>query len=363
MINTATNRLTLSADDVWTTLRNFEQARDQIKKSTTAVPGLELVRQDLEDEMKMAANLDTPLRNRFHRQKGEGKAHAYYKLVSNPGANETNVYFLGTDPSAGFFAKGGLPNSVDPQYDYISRPYANVGDTLNVAWQDVAQDRSYIDIMAQQRKVKMLNVGLMEEWALINGNSSTSGGLIFDGLIAQIQNDGYNVLDLSAGSGTALKYSLIVQQCFAIKRRGGRVRALVMSYNMKQAMNQLLGLYYAIRIMNNAGGGVVTTGGINYSTWDFGTGSVDLIDDQYMFADLVTGYENLLFIDDMSADEKNSGNAIEMVDVDAIQYVDLMPIQTAYRGIVYETSMLQIGITQFQGLIEGINLQLPVSLT
>lgn len=352
---------TLSPQQIWENLRNTDQIRGIISKSTTAVPGLELVRQDLEDEMKVAGNLDTPLRKRFNRKKGNGKAHAYYKMVSNPGATETNVYFFGTDPSAGFFAKGGLPNSVDPQYEYISRPYSNVGDTLNVAWQDVAQDQSYIDIMAQQRKVKMINTGLMEEWAIINGSSAASGGLIFDGLLTQILNDGFNIYDLSAGAGTALRYSLISQVCFAIKRRGGRVRALAMSYTVKQAMNQLLGLYYAIRMMNNAG--AATTGGMNFSSWDFGTGPVDLLDDQYVIPNATSGYEDLYFIDDMSADEQNSGNSIEMVDVDPIQYVDLMPIQTAYRGIVYETSMLQIGITQFQGLLRGINTALPVSLS
>ena len=346
----------LSPEDIVSSLRNFQA----IRKSTTTVNGLELVRQDLEDEMKVAANLDTPLRNRFHRIEGNGKAHAYYKLVSNPGATQTNSKFLGTDPSAGFFAKGGLPDSKDPQYEYISRPYANVGDVLTVAWQDEAQDRSYIDIKAQQRKVKMTNVGLMEEWALINGDSSATGGLVFDGLLTQIQNDGFNIMDLSAGGGTAMKYSLFVQQCFAIKKQGGRVRAIVMSYAAKQALNTLLGLFYAIRQLGNAG--PVTTGGYNFSTWDFGTGEVDLIDDQYMVPDATTTYENLIFLDDKSQDDKNNGNAIEVVDVDKIQYVDLMAIQTAWRGIVYETSMLQIGITQFQGLIKGINLSLPVAL-
>jgi hypothetical protein len=356
--------LSLSTDEIVQNLATFDDKRSRINsiaKSTTGVVGLELVRQDLEDKLKLAANVDTPLRNRLSRKKGNGKAHAYYKLVSNAGLNQTTSNFLGTDPSAGFFAKGGLPNSVDPQYEYVARPYSNLGDTVTIPWQDKAQDESYIDIKAQQRDVKMINVGLMEEWAIINGDSSASGGLIFDGLLTQIQNDGYNILDLSAGGGSALRYSSIVQECFAIKRAGGKVRALVMSYAMKQALTELLGLYYAIRQTNSSSNGVIS-GGYQFDSWNFGTGSVDLIDDQYMLPDPITGYEQILFIDDETQDDKNSGNVIEMVDVDPLHFVDLMAIQTADRGIVYETSMLQVGITQYQGLIKGINLSLTATI-
>jgi hypothetical protein len=356
--------LSLSTDEIVQNLATFDDKRSRINsiaKSTTGVVGLELVRQDLEDKLKLAANVDTPLRNRLSRKKGSGKAHAYYKLVSNAGLNQTTSKFLGTDPSAGFFAKGGLPNSVDPQYEYVARPYSNLGDTVTIPWQDKAQDESYIDIKAQQRDVKMINVGLMEEWAIINGDSSASGGLIFDGLLTQIQNDGYNILDLSAGGGSALRYSSIVQECFAIKRAGGKVRALVMSYAMKQALTELLGLYYAIRQTNSSSDGVIK-GGYEFDSWNFGTGSVDLIDDQYMLPDSTTGYEQILFIDDETQDDKNSGNVIEMVDVDPLHFVDLMAIQTADRGIVYETSMLQVGITQYQGLIKGINLSLTATI-
>lgn len=341
-----------SAEELIADLRKFLELR----KSTTAVTGLELVRQDLEAQLKLAANLDTPLRNRLKRIRGNGKAHAYYKLISNPGANQTNAKFLGTDPTAGFFPKGGLPNSVDPQYQYVSRPYANLGDTVTVPWQDVAQDESFIDIMSQQRRVKMLNVGLMEEWAIINGDSSSSSGLIFDGLLTQIQNDGFNILDVSGGGGSALKYSLIQQQIFAIKKAGGRTRALVMSYQTYQILTQLLGTLYAIRQMANGNGDGVYSGGFQPDSWNFGNGKVDLIADQYMVPDAVTGYENIIFLDDMSLDQANNGNAIQMVDVDPIHYQELMAIQTANRGIVYETTMLQVGITQYQGLIKGINL-------
>jgi hypothetical protein len=351
----------LSQNEIISTLRSFDKKRLEIAKSTTGVVGLELTRQDLEDKLKLAANVDTPVRKRLSRKTGNGKAHAYYKLVSNSGLNQTTSKFLGTDPSGGFFAKGGLPNAVDPQYEYIARPYANLGDTVTIPWQDKAQDASYIDIKAQQRDVKMINTALMEEWAILNGDSSASGGLIFDGLLTQIMNDGYNILDVSAGGGSGVRYSLFVQLMFAVRRAGFKTRALIMSYAMKQVLTELLGLYYAIRQTGQTSTGQFT-GGFQVDSWNFGTGSVDLIDDQYMLPDPVTGYERIIFLDDQTTDDKNSGNAVEMVDVDPLHYVDLMAIQTADRGIVYETSMLQVGITQAQALLTGLNLSLPSSL-
>lgn len=328
-----------------------------LKKSSTAVSGLELVRQDLEADLKLAANLDTPVRNRTKRVKGNGKAHAFYQLAANADGN-TNYKFLGTTPENGVFAKGGLPNSTDAQYTYIARPYANIGDVLTVPWQDKAQDESYIDIKAQQKRVKMINTGLIEEFLIINGDSDATNGLAFDGFISQITKAGYNFLDVSPSGGSPLKLSLISQQLFRIKQSGGRTKYLLMSYAMKQIITQTIQVaYYGIRDMSGNTDGKVK-GGFEIDSWNFGTGSVDLIDDQYMGVDPVTGYERILFIDDETPDDKNGGNVVQMVDVDAIHYAELATIATADRGIVYETTQLMIGVPQFQGMITGFNLSL-----
>lgn len=334
-------------------LRDFEQ----IRKSTTAVVGLEVVRQDLEDDLKLAANVDTPVRNRIKRIKGNGKAHAYYMLSANAGVNQTSSRFLGTDPTGAAFTKGGLPNAIDPQYDYVSRPYANLGDLVIVAWQDIAQDESFIDIKAQQKRVKMINVGLAEEYVILNGDSSATSGLMFDGLITQIVQGGYNILDVSASGGAALSYSQIRQQMFTIQKAGGRVRALIMSFTIAQLLNQMLGELFGIRQIGPSGN-TTYGGGYHFESWDFGTGEVDLIADQYMIPDPITSLERIVFLDDHTQDDKNSGNVVQMVDVDPLHYVDLQSITTAERGIVYETTMLMVGIPQYQGLVTGINPQL-----
>jgi hypothetical protein len=335
---------------------------DNFKKSQTSVVGAELVRQDLEPTLRMAANVLTPVRNRLNRIQGDGNAHSYYVLTSNFGVNQTTVKFLGTDPTGGAFAKGGLPTAVDPQYSLIARPYANIGDVLNVAWQDIAQDRSFIDIKAQQRHVKMVNTGLIEEYVTLNGDSVASGGLQYDGLLTQVKNGGYNILDVSSGGGSPVKISLISQLCFQIQKAGGLTRALVMSYGMKQMLTQVIGVnYYGIRQTSMTSDGKVS-GGVELESWNFGTGEVALIADQYMIPDPVTGLENVIFLDDETDDPKNTGKAVQMVDVDSVHYAELANISTADRGIVYETTMLQVGVLQFQGLLKGFNLAVNGSL-
>lgn len=354
---------TLSPADALQGLSDFngnQRVKELLAKSSTPVQGLEVVRQDLENDLKLAANLDTPLRNRLNRIKGEGKAHAFYQLQSNLDSSG-KVRFLGTEANNGVFAKGGLPNSVDAQYNYIARPYSNIGDVLTVPWQDIAQDRSYTDILATQRKVKMINTGLMEEYFIINGDSDATSGLAFDGLIPQILKGGYNVLDVSAAGGSPLRYKLITQELFNIKQMGGRCRAIVMSYAMKAALVELIGKLYAIRQVGDDSTGNYK-GGFQLDAWNFGTGMLDIIDDQYMIADPVTGLERIVFLDDETPDEKNGGNVVQMVDVDPIHYAELATIATAERGIVYETTQLMIGILQYQGIITGFNLSLPATM-
>jgi hypothetical protein len=284
-------------------------------------------------------------------------------LTSNVGANTPGAKFLGTDPTQGAFAKGGLPQGVDPNYSLVARPYANLGDVLNVAWQDQAQDRSFIDIKAQQRHVKMVNTGLIEEYTIINGDSDATGGLQFDGLIPQIKKGGYNVLDASAGGGSPVKFSLIEQLCYQVQKAGGLVRGLIMSYAVKQALTQLIQIaFYGIRQIDMNSDGKIK-GGVEVDSWNFGTGTVDFIVDQYMMPDPITGLERIVFLDDMTDDAKNTGSAVMMVDVDPVHYAELANIATADRGVVYETSMLQVGILQFQALLQGLNLALPASIS
>jgi hypothetical protein len=60
-----------------------EQAINDIQKaiSSVDVSGLLLVREDLQAEMAIMAPTDTPLRNRFNRIQGNGKAQHTKRIV------------------------------------------------------------------------------------------------------------------------------------------------------------------------------------------------------------------------------------------------------------------------------------------
>ena len=110
---------------------DVDQAIDRVQKaiSSTNVSGLLLVREDLQSEMAIAAPTDTPIRNRLSRIEGNGSAHAWYKLVPTA---QTEGSFIGTAPSTGFFARGGLPTATQAAYRYMSAPYVCLGDLVEV---------------------------------------------------------------------------------------------------------------------------------------------------------------------------------------------------------------------------------------
>ena len=167
----------------------------QIKKgvSTDPVAGLSLVREDLSAVLTIMSPTTTPLRNRLSRIKGSGKAHSFYRVkpVSTP-----NGLFLGTDPAKMFFEKGGIPDSGTPTFDKIAVPYAQLGELATVTLFDIMSGQSYADVKKTQIQLKMVEVAKGEEWAIINGDSST-GPLQFDGLLKQITT---NTTDLTSNA-------------------------------------------------------------------------------------------------------------------------------------------------------------------
>jgi len=142
-----------------------EQAIEAIQKqiSSTPVQGLLLVREDLQAELALAAPTDTPLRNRLSRIQGNGSAHAWYQFVPTVSSSGR---FLGTTPQNGFFARGGVPTASQGTYRYMSAPYTSLGDMVEVSFFDQMAGKTYTDVKKQQIKLKMLNVALMEEWAI-----------------------------------------------------------------------------------------------------------------------------------------------------------------------------------------------------
>lgn len=332
-----------------------EQAINDIQKaiSSTNVSGLLLVREDLQAEMAIQAPTDTPLRNRLNRIQGNGKAHAWYQLVPtvSTGAESTGHLFLGTDPESGFFDKGGLPTATLPSYKFQSAPYVSLGDVVTVSFFEQMAGGTYTDIKKHQIKVKMLNVALMEEWAIINGDSSTNP-LAFDGLSTQITTNSDSFATAFAGTSTNKLLKAITFEEQKIVAKGGKPQCVVLSYrDLAAASKTILTSFY--RLMQSGAGSMADVpAGISVSRWVSPFGTVDLIGSRYIVPDM-SGNDFALVLDDKTVLE--DGNAIQMVDLMPLSAIDLALIQSAYRTLVAEFTVLQITCEAFQAKITAID--------
>jgi hypothetical protein len=292
------------------------------------------------------------------RYPGNGGAHSFYRL------EPTNTYagkFIGTDPLNGFFPKGGLPNAATPNFKLVAIPYANLGDIAAVTFQDQAQGRSYTDLRAQQIRLKMINTALMEEWAIINGDSDTTSGLVWDGLYKQINTQGGQILVSPDGKFTA---GYVRELQYSQWQAGGNPNLLIMDGFGRQVLTvDLVQTLFGIR--QNGGGAMAdVAAGISFKTYDFGFGPTDWVASRYINPNSYSGESFALSIDSQSMDGKNAeGNVVCMIDCDPMHTVDLAIVRTAWPTLVYETSALQVSCPAFQGMITGIsyNGQTPFS--
>ena len=201
---------------------------------------------------------------------------------------------------------------------------------------------TYTDIKKHQIKVKMLNTALMEEWAIINGDSSLGNGLQFDGLNVQITT---NTQD-TTGNALALSDITSIEQ--KIVSKGGKPQLVVMSYRDLQKFNELvLSSFYRLF---QAGAGTLADipAGISVSRWLSPFGVVDVVGSRYIVPDN-SSQDFALVLDDKTVLE--DGNAIQMVDLMPLSSIDLALLQSAYRTLVAEFLVLQLTCEAFQGKI------------
>jgi hypothetical protein len=322
----------------------IENALQDLQKAITetAVSGLLLVREDLQAEMAVMAPTDTPMRNRLNRIQGNGKAHSWYKLIPT---SQPEGLFLGTPPSAGFFANGGLPTATTPSYKHVSAPYASLGDLATVSFFDQMAGGTYTDIKKHQLKVKMLNVALMEEWAIINGDSGANP-LAFDGLRVQITT---NTKD---NANAPLALADLGSIMHTIVNKGGKPQAVVCSYREAQRISELVLSGFYRLVQAGAGSLADISAGVSVTKWTNAFGVVDIIGSRYIVPTGAPAVADVLVIDDVSVLE--DGNAVQMVDLMPLSAVDLALLQSAYRTLVAEFTVLQMTAEAFQGKIINV---------
>ena len=91
--------------------------------------------------------------------------------------------------------------------------------------------------------------------------------------------------------------------------------------------------------------------GISVTKWLSPFGLVDVIGSRYIVED-TNGDSFALVIDDKTVLE--DGNAVQMVDLMPLSAIDLALLQSAYRTLIAEFSVLQMTCEAFQGKITNI---------
>lgn len=333
------------------TLQGLFTSLQKAGVSTSTVAGLQLVREDLSPVLALMVPTETPVRNRLARIPGNGNAHSWYQQV--PQADTDGSLFFGTAPSGAAFAAGQLPTKKASKYQRVSAPYVQLGDSVNVTFFDYFAGKSYIDILQHEVDVAMMNSALVEEWMILNGDSSVNP-LFFDGLLKQVNT---NIVD---AGGQQLKLSNIASAQQKAYDLGGQTRMNVMSTRMKRKVNDLVvSTYFGIRQMSSVAGASNFEGGLNIGSWDFGYGQTDLIQSRFMQPGAGTSggnTETILCLDEST--NGKDGNAIEMVDLLPMSLFDLALVSSSYQKLVMEITVLKLTSPNFQGRVT--NLAAPV---
>jgi hypothetical protein len=266
-----------------------------------------------------------------------GKAHAWYQLVPT---SDAAGLFLGTAPSNAFFERGGLPNATQASYKYKSAPYVSLGDMIVVSFFDQMAGATYADVKKLQTKIKMINTALIEEWAIINGNSSLNP-LCFDGLLTQITSN------TETAGGAAFTLTQLTTLLRKITMLGGKPQAAILSYRDNQRFSDLILSSYYRLFQAGAGALADVPAGVAITKWVSPFGTIDIIGSRFLPNTGATG--DIIVIDDKTV--LDDGNALQMVDLMPISSIDLALLQTAYRTIICEFSVLQITCEAFQGRV------------
>jgi hypothetical protein len=330
------------------TLEGFKGVLEKAN-AEAGVTDMQLVREDLSAQLALNAPVDTPIRNRLSRTKGNGRAHAWYRLNAN--AHTDGSLFMGTAPTGGAFSgdAGGLPTSTNEAYVYVSAPYKELGDIASVTIKDQASGASLRDLAAWRQKVKMLNVALMEEWMIVNGNVTTAP-LTFDGASALFTENNVD------RGGQQLSIGCIAEVHNRIVDRGGQPRFNVMSTRQKRKFNDLvLVTYFGVRQTQGQAAYGALASGLNVAKWDFGYGETDIVSSRFVRPNggSSAGPEEILVFDHVSMDD--NGNVVEMVDLIPVSSYPLARTgSTVTRDLIMESTLLKVSNQFFQGKVTNV---------
>jgi len=171
--------------------------------------------------------------------------------------------------------------------------------------------------------------------------------LQFDGLDTLITT---NQTDMAS---VALSLDAMTSTMNTVVTAGGHPQAIIMSYReLQRVSNLILSSYYRLT-QNGAGSMADIPAGVAVTRWISPFGTLDLIGSRFITPTytLNTAY----VIDDKSATD--DGNALFMCDLMPVSAIDLALLQSAYRTLIAEFTVLTMTIEIFQAKI--INIAAP----
>ena len=183
---------------------------------------------------------------------------------------------------------------------------------------------------------------MIEEWAIINGDSSVNP-LQFDGLLKQI------TTNTETASGAAFTLTQIGNLLRKITIVGGKPQAIIVSYRDNQRFSDLILSSYYRLFQAGAGALADVPAGVAVTKWVSPFGTLDIIGSRFLKNTSNDG--SIIILDDKTV--LDDGNAVQMVDLMPISSIDLALLQTAYRTIICEFSVLQMTCESFQGVINN----------
>ncbi len=328
---------------------------NELLKVMDVTTGANVIRQDLSDILyEVITPIDTPLRNRFARTQGEGKAHMWSKLVD-------------IGEGSGWFYPGQLPSSNDSTYIQETATYKALGQIVKILDHYEAAGKSFngTSPLAREIRNKLLALASSEEYGLLYGDSTVGstvtdafwgGGALgtkylqFDGLDKQITT---NVVD---ALGVVLTPSLLDEAMQLAYEGGGSTRAFVMSTRDVTSLSQYM--FEKIQVLQSDATGAIKVG-TNVTAYHGPFGEATIIPHRKIVPSSAgTEYSDTTTIfcldDESPCAIEGTGAPIEVVDLIKVGSEELARITTGRTWVVTEMTVLTVPAEPFQAKIINV---------
>ena len=222
------------------------------------------VREDLESYAKALVPTDTPVRNLIPRIMGMGTSHQWRQLTGFGGGWGSSYDQSGGGSAASvFYGEAGAPASVDSTYVAKSATYKALGCIGGISNFAMAAGANFQNQLAAEKMNKLKNLMLLEEFALINGDSTSTSAPWGNGGVAQAFDGLLNLVTTANGASTGQISTSVGQlttahldtQLTKCWKAGGRDLYMVMNAQEAQSLATLAQASSSIRrvVTENAG--------------------------------------------------------------------------------------------------------------